>query len=148
MSDSRRNPIKWRKITRAVMEHSPTAAILHALIEQYRASKPGYIPSYEVEMIFDGLGLSKELYWKSFIDLSCYDLEIFDLKFQFLFDDDDFDISFDDLQMILAGESIRVGANVYTASLAKKHIFPYLVPTKGFYWLLDHYSNTDFGQPK
>ncbi len=126
----------WLQIEASVAKDAPEVVILHQLARKYTRAIPGYIPAYELEIIVDELGYSKHEVWKPLIDFLCFKTELLELNFRLIEGDEHHEISFETLQSILAGESITFGINTYSSLAAQKNIFPYLIPTEKFGYLL------------
>ncbi|BBH12951.1 hypothetical protein [Chromobacterium haemolyticum] len=136
MSDIARGLAISRRIDILTGASSPVNHVVRELVRHYQNVDVRHIPSYELEKIFDRLSLPKSDNWKELIDLICFDLKLAELKFHLVDGDSDFDLNFDDIQMVMQGHPILVNHTFYSPAAAREKIFTYLVPNKRFRYLL------------
>lgn len=105
------------------------------LANTYGNKQVSYIPSYELERIFDNLGVNKEVAWRPAVDLFCSRCRILSLRFQLVDGDAVYALTFEDMQDVMEGKGLQFDSVVYEAGAAEDLIFPYFVPTKRFFIL-------------
>jgi hypothetical protein len=145
MSTSRLNNQKrWQELQQRAGDDLALFDILTCLVRQHIHTKPTYIGAYELESIVDDLGLDKTEKWKSLINFLCFETQLLELNFRLIDDSDNHhEISFEELQSIIAGEELVCGATIYDSKAALNKIFPYFIPTEYFYQLLEIEGNPD-----
>lgn len=126
----------WRKLIEAEGRDAPAPRVLHALLRTYLTADPQYIAAYDLEKVVDKLGYKRQAIWKDLVDLFCFRQQILELNFRLLDGDEHYEVSFEMLQTIIAGDSVTLGRVTYPSEVAQRHIFPYFVPTKQFHLLL------------
>lgn len=144
MSNCIRGQLLWSRILNEMNSTPPLGDVARSLSARYAGSKPNYIPSYELAMIFDHIGANKHEFWKPVVDFLCFRTKILVLQFRLIDDDESYEVSYDLMQTILAGDSIRLGARTYSAQTAAMLTVPYFVPTPRFF-LLTEYLQHDSG---
>lgn len=127
----------WKSLRDFAGDDNALLEILSALVQQYANLKPEYIGAYELERIVEKLGYNKKDKWKDLIDFLCFRTKLLDLNFRLIDDEDNhYEVSYEKLQSVIAGEFIDIGGNKYSSKAILNNTFPYFVPTEKFRQLL------------
>ncbi len=141
MSDLERGLVLIRRIGKVIDQDSDIALVLRALLDKYGPHLVPQIPAYELERLVKSMGIDVKTTWKKLIDFLCFDIELFSLEFRLIDElDNEHYISYEELQHILAGRHLVIDTRTYSATAAKGQIFPFLVPTKKWKWLVIGYK--------
>lgn len=128
----------WGFITKTYGDRKPELAFTHALIDEYAGKKPDYIPYYELKKIITSNDLVKSIPEKQLIDFLCFDIEILELYFRLIDEDDNhFDIDLEMIQEILSGNEQTFGNKKYSTKAIKDRLFTCFTPTQNFLRLLE-----------
>lgn len=127
----------WKFLTDTYGDKKPELAITKVLIDIYKGKNPEYIPYYEIKKIINKTELLRTVPEKQLIDFLCFEIEILDLYFRLINDDDShFDISLELIQEILSGQEQTFGNKKYSAEAIKDNLFTCFTPTKDFLRLI------------